>query len=95
MDYYEMKDAVRAVIAQHTTHRRRNPFKGQNFMTPEQHGAWLVGDHVVEVSSGTGISGGYIYGVTVADRNGEKQDELCCCCGDLDELNATLADLNA
>lgn len=39
--------------------------KGENFMTPQVKGYWQSGDYQCELSYGTGISGGKLYGVTV------------------------------
>lgn len=41
--------------------------KGENFMTPEVKGYWQSGNYQCELSYGTGIGGGKLYGVTVVN----------------------------
>lgn len=41
--------------------------KGENFMTPDVEEYYITGDYTVELSSGAGMDGEKIYGVTVVD----------------------------
>lgn len=50
--------------------------RGVNFMTPEIVGYGWAGPHAYELSKGTGIMGGTIYGVTVVDPGGKRRYDL-------------------
>lgn len=73
----------------------RTPFKGEKFMTPDVVMRGRVRGHghplFAEVSQGTGISGGYIWGVTFIDATTRKPDyDRSTCCHSLEEIEQTL-----
>jgi hypothetical protein len=59
-------------------------FKGNNFITPNILGEYIVGQHQIELSVGKGIFSDRLYGVTVAIDD-IKQDDLSTCFPDIDE----------
>lgn len=61
--------------------RFREVYKRQNFLTPNVLGYVSKGNLIIEVSTGTGMSGKIMYGITVIDYRGresiERLNRLC------------------
>lgn len=71
----------------------KDRFPGKNFMADEILGYWQVGDHIVELSEGTGIHRERFIGVTV-DAAGSGEGFLVWSFAELDKELARLAQGN-
>ena len=90
-DYLQNEATLAAIGEEYGRRIRRSPFKGTNFITSAIVGVFHAENgRFFELSTGQGISGGTIYGVTAADAGREKDDSLSACCHDFREVRAAV-----
>jgi hypothetical protein len=65
----------------------------RNLMTPDPVQYLTTDHHYIEVASGSGVFGGYVFGVTVYKTNGTHLPLLCRSFGDVHEAQGYAMDV--